>query len=363
MERTHISSKLSPWVISTTLVFSCLAIASTTNAQEEGIYHERLEYDAESGDWVTIAPPVPGTDGGDLSIARSLLARGEYRNARKSFDKWFETYPDSPLWSESLFYAAETEILAEDAKQKRGDLIQAYEWLEELLEAWPGTALADRALRKERIIAEMLLFKDHKQRLWGGVLWLSATEEALDMLNRIVDLWAAGKPIAEDSLRLKADYHYEHGQFEEAEIAYARLMREFPKGRYHKIAMLQSGHSAMARFPGTEFDDADLLEAEVYFRDFQNRYPREAAAHDVPLELDRITESLARKEYSIGQFYERTRAIDAAVYYYRWLVDHYPQTTWAAEAEYRLIALGAEEPEEFNAADSTAMEFPDELDD
>lgn len=355
MERTPFQTSLTALVISVAAVASWLAMPVSASGQEQETYHERLEFDVESGGWVEIAPPVPGTDGGDLSISRSLLARGKYKKARKAFKNWYKSYPDSPLWKEALFYAAETEILAEDARPRRGDLIQAYTWLEELLEAWPGTELADRAMRKELIIAEMLLNKGHKQRLWGGILWLSATEEALDMLNRIVDLWAAGKPIAEHALRIKADYHFEHGEYEEAEIAYARLMRDFPRGKYHKIALLKSGQSAFARFPGVEFDDADLLESEVYFRDYLKRYPREAAAHDVPQMLDRITESLAEKEYSIGRFYERTRAIDAAVYYYRWLVDHYPDTTWAAEAESRLVALGAEEPEVFEDVDSTAM--------
>jgi len=327
------------------VVFVVLAQASVGIGQEKDeVYHERLEYDAATGKWVEIAPPIPGTDGGDLAIARSMLARGQYKQARKAFKLWFKMYPDTALRAQGLFYSAQTEVLASEARPKGGDLIRAYQWLEELLEGWPGTDLADRALRKELIIAEMLLFKHRKQRLWGGMLWLSATEEALDMLNRIIDLWAPGKPIAEQALRRKADYHYINGEFEEAELAFSRLMRDFPRGKYHKIAMLRSGQSALARFPGVRFDEADLLEAEVYLKDFHEQYPQEAAEYRVPLMLSRISESRAQKEYTIGRYYERTREIDAAVYYYRWIVSQYPATTWAVEAQNRLVALGAVEP-------------------
>ncbi len=321
-----------------------LLLATVAVAQEAETYNERLEYDAETGQWVELPPPIPGTEGGDLAIARSQLARNEYKRARKSFETWFETYPESALWPEAIFYAAETEILAEDADPKSGDLLWAHERLEELLDGWPGGDLADRALRKELIIAEMLLFKGRKQRIWGGLLWLSGTEEALEILAGLIDVRAPGTPVAQQALRIKADYHYANGEFREAEKTYARLMREYPRGRHHKIAMLRCGQSALARFPGVKFDEADLLESEVYLRDFYKRYPTEAAEQNVPQMLSRITESLAHKEYTVAQYYERTNRSGAAIYYYRWIADRYPATTWGAQAHDRLIALGALDP-------------------
>lgn len=323
-------------------VIMALCWAHSASAQsKEATYYERLEYDPGTGEWKEIAPPIPGTEAGDLAIARSLLARGEFEGARKAFAAWFKAYPASELRHEALFYAAETEVSSEDAKRKTGDLIQAYKWLEELLEAWPGTELADRSMRKELIIAEMLLFKDRKVRKLKGILWLSGEDEAHDIINRLTDYWAPNTPLAEQALRVKADYHFINAEFEEAELAYSRLMREYPRGKYHKVSMLRSGQSALARFPGVEFDDADLLEAESYFQEFQRTYPQSAGEYQIPQTLDRIQESLAQKEFTIAQFYERLRKIDAAAFYYRFVVRTYPDTTWAAQAEGRLVALGA----------------------
>lgn len=308
-------------------------------------YQERLEYDASAGAWKEIAPPIPGTEEGDLALARSLLARTEYAEARKAFKAWFKTYPYSMHWPEALFYAAETEISAEDQKPKSGHLIQAYTWLEELLDGWPGTELADRAIRKELIIAELLLFKGRKQRVWKGTLWLSGADEAISMLDRIIDDRARDTPTAEQALRLKADYHYMAGDFEEAEAAYARITRDFPRGRYAKFSLLRAGESALARFPGVEFDDSDLLEAEVYLRDFQSRHPEEAGEAMVPQLLSRIDESRAEKDYRVAQYYERTKALEAAVFYYRLVDREWAATTWGAQAHQRLIDLGAIEPE------------------
>ncbi len=337
MARTRFSTLVALWVISG-------VAAGSAFGQVDDTYRERLEYDVKTGEWVEIAAPVPGTDGGDLAIGRALLARNEYGKARKAFQTWFETWPDSPLRREALFYSAETEIMAEDADPKSGDLMQAYDWLEEILSAWPGTDLADRAVRREIIIAEMLLFKDRKQRMLKGMLWLGAEDEALTMLSKVADTWAPGQPVAEQALRLKGDYHFQNGQFAEAEITYARLMRDFPRGRYRKIALLRSGQSALARFPGVEFDSADLLEAEVYLNDFENQYPQESDAYRVPQTLVRIQDSLAEKDFKVGQFYERTDKLDAAAYYYRYVMATWPDSTWASQSQERLIAIGGAQP-------------------
>lgn len=257
-----------------------------------------------------------------------------------------------------FFYAAENEVSAEDAKPKSGDLIKAYGWLEELLDGWPGTELADRAIRKELIIAEMLLFKERKQKLWKGVLWLSGEEEALTMLDRIIDDRARDTPVAEQALRLKADYHYVNGDFEEAEEAYARLMRDYARGKYSKFALLRAGESALARFPGVEFDDADLLEAEVYLKDYRMKYPEEAGEYMVPQLLSRIEESRAEKDFRVAQYYRRVGQVDAAVFYYRMIDRDWSATTWGGLAHQQLIELGAIEPEVAADAVSAVDEAP-----
>ncbi len=354
------------------LLLALFLAAPGLSQEVDSTYQERLEYDPATGHWNEVAPPIPGTEEGDLALARSLLAQGEYKMAREAFATWFKVYPESPHWPEALFYAAETEVSAEDQKPKHGHLIKAYDWLEELLNGWPGTDLADRAVRKELIIAEMLLFKERKQKVWGGLFWLSGEEEALTMLDRVIDERAPGSPIAEQALRLKADYHYLSGDFEESETAYARLMREFPRGRYAKFSLLRAGESALARFPGVEFDEADLLEAEVYFQDFQQKYPTEAEEHGIPQQLSGINDRRAEKDFKVGQYYERVREIDAAAFYYRLVMNNWAATTWAAQARSRLEALGAIEPVEampedempsqaVDGADAAAQVLPDEV--
>lgn len=360
MDDRRINSSLLPVVLGLALLAGFASTSSARGADVEPpqTYHERFEFDPRTNQWTEVAPPVPGTDAGDLAIARGLLAQRQFKKARKLFKSWFKVYPASPHMPEALFYSAEVEISAEEERPRSGNLIKAYKNLQELLQGWPGNDLFERALRKEMLIAELILFKHRKQKVWG-FLWLSATEEALQMLDRIIDDFARETPIAEQALRMKADYHYQSGEFEEAELAYSRLLRDFPRGRYARFALLRSGESALGRFRGVEFDDADLLEAEVYFEDFEKRYPQDAESADIPQQLDRITEQRAEKDYLVARYYERVRKIDAAAFYYRWVMKTYPKTTWFAEARNRLIAIGGMEPpaveEELPAASQPAV--------
>jgi hypothetical protein len=96
-----------------------LFAAATARADDKDkpTYHERLEYDAAKGQWIEIAPPIPGTEDGDLALARSLLASANTRPARPR--GMAEMYRN-PLSARGPLYAAETEVSAGDAKLKSG---------------------------------------------------------------------------------------------------------------------------------------------------------------------------------------------------------------------------------------------------
>lgn len=314
---------------------SALALAPL---QEEKSHAERLEFDPQTNQWKAVAPPIPGTEEGDLALARAMLAREEFDEARSALKAWRKAHPESPRHAEALFYSADAEVAAIQAG-KSGDLMTAYKWYEEILDNHAGTPWADRALRRELIVAEMFLFKGVKQWVWGGILRLPATDEALDMLNRLIDQRAPGSPLAEQALRLKAEYHYNAGEFIEAEADYARLARDFPRGRYERLALLRSADAAFAGFAGIDYDDRPLLEADERYRRYAAQYSESAAAEGVAQRLERIRENRAEKEFRIGRFYERTKRPKAAAHYYRFVLANWADTTAARDARDRLELL------------------------
>ncbi len=114
-----------------------------------------------------------------------------------------------------------------------------------------------------------------------------------------------------------------------------------------------SNNSALASFPGIDFDDAALIEAEERFRQYLAQYALAAQQEGVGQILTQIHATRAEKELSIGRYYEKTKHFDAAIFYYRSTCEHWPDTGAAFQARERLASLG-ESAED--AAATTAFE-------
>jgi outer membrane protein assembly factor BamD (BamD/ComL family) len=314
----------SPWAIP-----QPLAAGGPDDPQDR--YPERLVYDPHTREWIVQEPPEPGTPDGDLDIARNLLARGEYKKAAKRLSAWIAAYGfESPRHPEAVFLAGRAEF-------EMKNFMRAHRRYLEVLNNWPGTEWADRALRGNFVIAEVFL-AGHRRKFLRLPL-LHAYDEALEILDDII-VNHPNTALAEQALKTKADYYFRTGEFELAEDAYAQLARDYAAGQFVREAMLQSARAALASFPGIEFDDAPLIEAEERFLQFRQAFPQFSAGQDVDLVLESIRAKRAEKELSIARYYEKARQPGAAIYYYRLVQQEWPDTTWAAVAGTRLARLG-----------------------
>ena len=120
------------------------------------------------------------------------------------------------------------------------------------------------------------------------------------------------------------------------------MVETFSRSRYVRRATLQAARAALASFPGTEFDDAALIEAEERFSRYLAQYPGSAEQEGVGLIVADIGETRAAKEFSIGEYYVRTGHGRAALFYYRSTMRHWPETIAALRAAERLQATGAD---------------------
>jgi len=293
---------------------------------------ERLTFDAEQNRWIASPDPVPGTEDGDLDIARQWLAREEFKTARKAVKQWVETYgPQSARYPEALYL--EGTIYLELGNYRAAD--DAYQ---ALLNDYPGSPYAAEALSARFRIAEQYLAGKRRKAMWG-LLRVKDRDGGLKIMDDILVNYT-DTPLAEKAQLSKANYYYDRGEFELAEDEYARFAHDFPRSRYQPKSLLWSAYSALASFPGIQFDDISLIEAKERFEQFMVSYPDQAQQLDVPVLLDQIDSTRADKTYEIARFYERTERPRAARFYYRAAIRRWPNTAAAAEAQSRLIALG-----------------------
>ncbi len=293
---------------------------------------EKLTFDEKSDSWIRTGPPVPGTEDGDLDIVRQLLAREDYKGALKGAKAWIKKYgTEAPRYPEALDLQA-------TANLGKGDYRAAHDEFQALLNGYGGSPYAENALQGDFRVAEQYL-AGKRRKAWGGLLRIKDREGGVKILDDIV----ANYPdtmLAELAQRAKADYYYARGEYELAEDEYSTFARNYPHSRFHPYALLQSARSALASFPGIKFDDAGLVEAQERFTQFRKSYPAQAEGLDVGVILEQIASRRADKTLDIAKFYQKTKKLGAAAYYYRETVRRWPESAAAAEAKGRLAAMG-----------------------
>lgn len=294
-----------------------------------------LTYDAKQRDWLEAPPPPPGTAEGDLYVIRDLIKEKKNDQALNRIGKFIKKYgTDDPLYPDVLTARAAALV-------GKREYYKAYGVLQEFLNQFSGMALTSEAIRLEFVVAEAFL--SGAKRKWLGMPILNGEEVALRILDQISADFP-DTPYAEYALKTKGDYLFRTGDHSLAELEYSRMARDYPRSRYQQFAVRRSADAALASFRGIAYDDAPLIEAADRFGDYRTRYPQFADREGVGLILDDIREKRGEKEYAIGQYYERTDHLGSAVFQYRIVVRHWPNTQAASRAAGRLSLLGADQP-------------------
>ncbi|MBI5865267.1 MAG: outer membrane protein assembly factor BamD [Planctomycetes bacterium] len=317
------------------MVLSC----ATAPAQEEQ-YRERDVLDPETDAWVD-APVQPGTPQGELDEARSLLAQGKSAAALRLLKKWTAANPDHDRYLEGMF------LLGESYFEER-DFYKAYQSYDVVVQN-TGGELFYKALRREMDVARAFL-SGQKRILWR-IFRIPAYDDCVKIVGRVWEQ-VPGTRMGEESLKHKADYHFENGDLDLAQDGYVKISREYPNGRYTQAAMLRAAEAAEAAFPGVKHDDRALVDANERYRHVQDAYPDFARRENVDERLESIRQKRAEKDYAVAQWYEKVKQTGAAEFYYKRLLRDYPGTLASTQALGRLRALGVE------AATPTTQETP-----
>ena len=304
------------------------APAFAADTQEEQ-YRERQVLDPKTDEWVDQDRPADTGPISELDEARSLLAAGKPGKARKLLKAWLKENPDDERYYEADFLLGETYF-------ESRDFWRAAERYHTVAENSAGE-LFHRA--NERCTDVARAFLSGQKRILWVIFRLSAYDDGIELLDRVWER-EPGTRLGEFALKLKSDYYFDKGEMDLAQDEYANLVLQFPAGRYVQPAMLRTAEAAEAAFPGIQFDDTPLLEADERYRQLQGAFPVYAERENVVERLDGIRQQRAAKDLDIARWYERTRRPDAAQFYYERIIADWPDTLAAAEAQGRLRELG-----------------------
>jgi outer membrane protein assembly factor BamD (BamD/ComL family) len=329
-----------PAALAALLLAVCAAPATAQEAGRPSAPSDKMVWDGEK--WAPAVAPEPGTAMGDLAVIRNHVEAGRVKGVVKQVERFLVKHPESPGCEEAMNLAGQALI-------KQGHYWDAYDWYTRQTSTYPNGAFYQRALHRQYTIADAFL-NGRKRRLWK-IFRISAKDDALDMLQRIAAA-SPGTEIAERSLLRVADHYFDDGMYQEAIDVYEQFIRENPASTRRAYAMLQVPKSYLLSYKGVEWEVEPLLNAKKRFEVFAAAYPRAAQRENIGEILEEIRHVRAHKLYHIAWFYERTKHPEAAVFYYRQLVETedergtklFADTQWADQARQRLASLGPIEP-------------------
>jgi outer membrane protein assembly factor BamD (BamD/ComL family) len=316
-----------------------VSLATLSLRLQEQKYRQRQVLNPKTNEWEEVEAPEAAL-GDELAQARAYLAENKPNKARPLLQKWIKANPEDERTTEATF-------LLGDAYFAARDFWKAAEQYTVVAENSSGELFQ---LANERCVDIARAFLSGQKRIVWGFLRLPAYSEGIELLDRVWERMP-GSRLGELALKLKADYYDSHGDLDLAQDEYANLAQQYPSGRYVQYAMLRAAECAEGAFPGIKFDDTPLLEADERYKQLQAAFPAYAEREQVPEHLEGLRQQRADKDFDIAGWYERTRHLSAAEFYYRQVLTDWPDTLAATRARTRLRALGAW-PEETEAEGS-----------
>lgn len=273
-----------------------------------------------------------------FSEGTELYRRSKYEEAAEKFDKAAARWPDSILEEDALFMQAESEFFADDYPK-------ANETYDELLTKYEYTKYLDRAVARQFAIGRYWdQLETADPALLGIVQLTDSTRPKFDTWRRSLKAYETVRlhdptgPLADSSILATANSYFVRGRNQEAAYYYDLLRREYPQSEHIVHAYLLGMKANLLSYQGPLYDGTPLEKAEQMATELLLLYPeklgedREKVLH----EKNRIHEAKAARDWAVGQYYDRRKYYGAARYYYRLLIEDYPNTEAAQLALRRL---------------------------
>ncbi len=239
-------------------------------------------------------------------------------------------YPESPFYSDALFYSAVCYY-----QKKECDL--ANKQFNKYLALGGKLKHFEKVFEYKLAIANQ--FAEGKKKHLFGVeklpKWASAKSDAVEVYDEIIAALPAHE-LAAIALYQKADLERNKKEYKESIESLQTLARRFPKHTLAAESYLRISEIYLEE-SRRESQNPDLLAlAHVNIQKFGRTFPSDERVEQAHRTLVAMQEVYANSLYETGRFYERKKKPHASLIYYQDAILRYPETLAAARCRDRL---------------------------
>ncbi|MFN0059713.1 MAG: outer membrane protein assembly factor BamD [Planctomycetota bacterium] len=280
--------------------------------------------------WYNPARAVKSTAPELLEQADRAFAAEQYADAAHGYQLLLDSYPNAVEVDTALVKLVE-------ACFQLGEYDRSLEAIDRILARKPSAETTTQVLLRKYEIA--VSFLSGRKRSFFGIS-IGAEDYAIELLDKLVERFPF-QSYSDDALYHIGAYYLRESRWEEAEVVFQRVIKDYPQSEWSGIAEYQIGASALRRLKGVDYDFAPVNEAERRFVHYLQRHPageKAAAARDGLKEVNRLR---AQRLYNIARHYERQGAAKAVRYYLQKLLREHPETPIAPTARELLKKTGS----------------------
>lgn len=127
--------------------------------------------------------------------------------------------------------------------------------------------------------------------------------------------------------------HLRSKQALEAKGHFERLVQHYPNSVFAQEALFRIGHASYQESNPYNRDQTETRQAIRELRVFLETYPEGSLADSARVYLDKCNDKLAHKQFSSARFYHRIDEYEAAVVYYRTLIEEFPHSAYVGQSK------------------------------
>jgi len=280
----------------------------------------RLE---KGGDLTTVSESPQDQYLRSVAQIKKLVTTGKKKQLRQAWHKLMNDYPQ--IAGDDLDAFIEAEILFSEGKFTKA--VRAYD---DFLDKFPQSRLYEVALERQAAIGNAFLHGQKKTVL--GFIKLKGYAEGEKIMEKISDR-AGDSPIAIETSGAVAESFEHRGRFGQAYGKWSEISSRQPSGQIGKDSLLGMARSKHAAYKGPKYDASDLVSARSYYENYNSKFPIDARQFGIDAKLTLIEQQRAHKQFTIGQYYQKSGNTQAANLYYRMVIENWPRSTAAKMAK------------------------------
>lgn len=280
----------------------------------------------ETGKWENPKYAAKDTPQEQFEYALNFYKARNSHAALKELKKLLKCYPLSKEAPKAQYYIGR---IMEDL----GSLYDAFQAYQKVIDTYPYTDLVDEVIEREFKIGEAFL-SGRKIKVIGA--WkIPAKDKAIEIFKAVSDNAPFGKYA--DLSKFNAGLAYKDiADYSNAMQMFKDVIDRYPNSKIIDKARYQLAECSKLLTLKPAYDQTPTTLARKEFEDFVKKHPDNKSADEAKQIADKLKLREAENAYGIAMFYEKRKALDSAIVYYKDVIANYPETEWAKKAQERL---------------------------